>query len=149
MRFIANGMLGGLGKTLRMLGINCTFFSGPEEKLIITARQEGRTVLTRNTKLRGKEGVIFIKGLKVIDQLRELDKKLSIREEFRPLSRCLICNVGIIPIEKVEVKDRVPYYTFLHFEKFYSCPICQRIYWDGSHKKQMEQRIKRIIDALD
>lgn len=148
MRFIADGMLGGLGRLLRMLGVDCSSYSGSQEGLIIQAKKEGRIILTRNTRLRKREGVVFITPLRLIDQLQKINQIYDIKGTSHPLTRCLICNEKIRPVSREEVRDKIPYYTYLHFEEFYQCPICNRIYWNGSHRQEMEERIKRIVDAL-
>ncbi|RKX69851.1 hypothetical protein DRP53_06885 [candidate division WOR-3 bacterium] len=148
MRFIADGMLGGLGRVLRMLGIDCSHFSGPAVQLLLIAKRENRIILTRNTRLKGRKGVIFISSQRIIDQLKELNQNCDIKKLIRPLTRCLICNVEIVPIDKEAVKERIPYYTYLHFDEFYTCPSCHRIYWNGSHRKGMEERVQSYLDAL-
>lgn len=149
MKFIADAMLGGLGRILRMLGIDCLYFTGRAEELIISARREDRIVLTRNTKLKGREGIIFISEPKLIDQLKKLDRTYDIMKIAKPLTRCLICNEEITLVLKEDIKDKVPYYTYLNFDEFYRCPVCNRIYWNGSHRKGMANLIERIVDALD
>lgn len=142
-------MLGGLGRLLRMLGIDCSSFSGHTEELLVSAKREGRIILTRNTHLKCRRGVIFISSQRLIDQLKDLNREYDIRKNANPLSRCLLCNKELLPVAKEDVKDQIPYYTYLHFDEFYQCPGCNRIYWNGSHRKGMERRIRRIVDALN
>ena len=76
MKFLADRMLGKLAKELRMLGYDTVYYQGENAyPLIKLAREEGRVILTRNTKLipkRPEDRIIRIMEDKPPLQLREL-----------------------------------------------------------------------------
>src|SRR4030067_2815810 len=95
MKFLADRMLGKLAKELRMLGYDTVYYRGENAySLIKLAREEGRVILTRSTKLtpkRPEDRIVRIKEDKPSFQLRELIqiKIISLHEET-PFSRCLV-----------------------------------------------------------
>ncbi len=138
-------MLGKLARELRLLGIDCAYQQQPDStQTLKMARSDTRILLTRNTKLKGKESVIFIESEKAADQLKQIfntfpDLKLN------PMSRCLKCNAPLIECEKASVKLKVPFYVYQTQTRFYSCPECGKIYWRGTHYEDMKQRINRYL----
>jgi uncharacterized protein with PIN domain len=93
MKFIADRTLGKLAKELRMLGYDTIYFrSDDTHQLFHLAREERRTLLTRDTKLfakRPEDRVITITEDKPSLQIKELVQKDISVEERQPVSRCL------------------------------------------------------------
>ena len=149
MKFIADRMLGKLAKQLRMLGYD-TVYSRSEDAypLIKLAREEGRVILTRSTKLtpkRPEDYIVRIMEDKPSRQLRELIQREIISLHEEPLfSRCLLCNILLDEIPREEAEGKVPDFIFYQQKEFSRCPQCSRIYWQGSHQDHM----KREIDEL-
>lgn len=143
-KFICNGMLGKLCKLLRICGID-TLYSNRGIAILIEARKEGRIILTRNTRLRGSEGVFFLETSSSNLQMKNVIDRYALQDEIQLFSRCLECNEKLTPVKKESVRDKVPYFTYKHFDKFTICPNCQKVYWKGSHYKKM---VKTIKDAL-
>ncbi len=144
MRFIADKMLGRLAKWLRILGYDTLYFNtqNPRDMCKI-AREEGRLILTRNTKLKGRKNLLFIKGDDLGEQIEEVVKGLNLK--ISPMfNRCLICNQGLKEISPLEVKGRVPEYVFNTQKDFFSCPQCRRIFWKGTHIEHMLKKIDRL-----
>ena len=145
-------MLGKLAKQLRMLGYDTVYYRGEDAyRLIKLAREEGRVILTRNTKLlpRTKEDrIVRIEDDSPSLQIRELIQKgyISLNEE-NLLSRCLLCNVPLHDISREEVDGKVPEFIFYQQKEFYQCPQCLKIYWQGSHQENMKRRIDRLRDC--
>ncbi len=149
MKFIADRMLGKLAKQLRMLGYDTLYYRGEGiYPLIRLGRQEGRVILTRNTKLiprRPEDMILRITEDQPQLQLKELIQKGNIEmDEGKVFSRCLLCNALLDPISRKEVEGKVPDFIFHHQEEFFRCPQCQRIYWPGSHQENMQKRIKEL-----
>lgn len=149
MKFLADRMLGKLAKELRMLGYDTLYYRGEKTyPLIQLAREEGRVILTRNTKLipkRPEDHIIKIKEDKPLLQLRELIQKghLSLNEKLL-FSRCLLCNILLHPIPREEVEGKVPDFIFYQQKDFYWCPKCSKIYWPGSHQDHMQIKIDEL-----
>ena len=149
MKFIADRMLGKLAKGLRMLGYDTIYYRGEDaHQMIQWARQEGRVILTRNSKLipkRPEDRIIRVTGDNPLLQLKELIQKGHISLDAETLlSRCLLCNVLIHEIPRGEAEGKVPDFIFYHHNSFYKCPQCMRIYWQGSHQKNMQKRVEEL-----
>ena len=149
MKFIADRMLGKLAKELRMLGYDTAYCRDEKAYLLIKlAREEGRVILTRSTKLIPKQAedrIVRIMGEKPFDQLRDLIQRRIISLGEEPLfSRCLLCNVLLHEIPREEAEGKVPDFIFYQQKEFFRCAQCSRIYWQGSHR----DRMKREIDEL-
>ena len=143
-KFICNGMLGRLCRLLRIIGIDAAY-SNEGMAILLSARKEGRTILTRNTRLRGKQGVFFIDSPETSLQLRTVIDSYDLSNEVKPFTRCVICNETLIPVEKDAVKNMVPYFTYKHFEEYAQCPQCDRVYWKGSHYKNMLKEVEAML----
>ena len=149
MKFLADRMLGKLAKELRMLGYDTFYYQGADaHQMIQLARQEGRLILTRNTKLtpkRPEDRIIRVMEDNPFLQLKELIQKrhLSLNEE-NLFSRCLLCNALIDEIPREEAEGKVPDFIFYQQKAFYRCPQCRRIYWQGSHQGNMRKRVAEL-----
>ncbi len=152
MKFLVDRMLGKLAKGLRMLGYDTIYYRGEDaHQLLQLARQEGRVILTRNTKLvprRSEDQILRVTQDKPLLQLRELIQKGHIAlDEENLFSRCLLCNTLLNEIPREEVEGKVPDFIFYQQKEFFQCPECRRIYWQGSHPKNMQKKLDELILA--
>jgi uncharacterized protein len=74
----------------------------------------------------------------------EVLDRFDLVRAINPFRRCMRCNEILRPISKEEIRDRLLPQTGQHFDEFYNCPKCGRIYWKGSHYSRM----RRFIDSL-
>jgi len=152
LRFVADQTLGRLAKWLRLLGFDCSFIrakSGAD--IVAIAENERRIILTRDTHLArrlGQDEHLFIKHDDWRNQLNQIIShyNLSMRCE-RFLSICSECNQALIDVLPTEVRGLVPPYVFATRKTFRKCPTCGRIYWGGTHKKKMIERLKILLDT--
>lgn len=149
MKFLADCMLGKLAKELRMLGYDTIYYRGEDtHQLIQRAREDGRAILTRNTKLiqkRPEDRIIRLKEDHPLLQLMELVQKEHISLNRKNLfSRCLLCNVLVVEIPREEAEGKVPDFIFYQQKTFYRCPQCKRIYWQGSHQENMQKKVEHL-----
>lgn len=132
-----------------MLGYDTVYYRGKNAyPLIKLAREEGRVILTRTTKLtpkRPEDRIVRITEDKPSFQLRELIqiKIISLHEET-PFSRCLVCNILLNEMPREEAEGKVPDFIFYQRKKFFRCPQCSRIYWQGSHQDHMQKKIEEL-----
>lgn len=132
-----------------MLGYDTVYYRGEDAyPLIKLAREEGRVILTRTTKLtpkRPEDRIVRIMEDKPSFQLRELIqiKIISLHEET-PFSRCLVCNNLLNEMPREEAEGKVPDFIFYQRKKFFRCPQCSRIYWQGSHQDYMQKKIEEL-----
>ncbi|HEC78412.1 MAG TPA: hypothetical protein ENI34_04625 [candidate division WOR-3 bacterium] len=146
-RFICDGMLGKLCKLMRMCGID-TAYSNRGRSIIIEAKRDNRIVLTKNTLLKNKNGVHFLESTDPAVQLKNILIYYSLRNEIKLFSRCIECNCRLQVVDKETVKDKIPYFTYKNFKEFAQCPQCRKVYWKGSHYKNMKKKVDEIIGGL-
>jgi len=150
MKFVVDRMLGKLAKGLRMLGYDTIYYRGEDVgPLIQLARQEDRVILTRNTKLtQGKSDIAILRVTEdnPILQLRELIERgdISLNKEALFI-RCLLCNNLLNEIPREEVVGKVPDFILYQQKRFFQCPQCQRIYWQGSHQQHMQKKVSELL----
>lgn len=137
-------MLGKLSRLLRIIGIDSAY-SNEGMVILLLARKEGRIILTRNTRLRGREGVFFLDVMEPEQQLYAVVDAYDLWREIKPFTRCVICNEKLAPVEKEAVRGKVPHFTYKHFDEYAKCPQCERIYWKGSHYKNMIAEVKTVL----
>ena len=111
--------------------------SADEDRILLT-RDRGllmRTVVTRGCYLRNTEPAL---------QLAELLQRFDLARAITPFRRCMHCNAVLRPVPKETISDRLLPQTRQHFNEFYNCPQCDRIYWKGSHYRRMRQFIDSV-----
>ena len=147
MKFVADKMLGGLAKWLRVIGQDVTY--GPHLSgygLIRAARREERLILTRDRSLARKNppDYIFIRSDRFREQLKQVVEAYRIDPFERAFCRCIECNSLLQPISKDSVREKVPPYVFSTQESFSLCPECRRIYWPATHQQKMLGELKNL-----
>lgn len=147
MRFVVDCMLGKLAKWLRMLGHDTAYVAGADDdQLVRLAVREDRILLTRDRRLaerrmlRGRS--LFVDWGSTSAQVRQVLESLNLKVSKDELfTRCTICNGSIVPIEKEQVKERVPPYVYKTQDEYGFCADCDKIYWKGTH-------VQHVLEAL-
>jgi len=148
-RFITDRMLGTLTRYLRFMGYNTVSANGfdegnvKEDTLLLSfAEQDSRILLTRDTELafRGKERAVLITSDDVLEQVEQLVDR-GVIERRLVMDRCSLCNTPLRTATEEEIagaeyapQDRTGF-------TFFWCVQCRRLYWNGSHTKQLLERI--------
>ena len=151
MKFIADAMLGRLAKWLRILGFDVLYYRDIDDREVVRiAREQERTILTRDTQLsnrRGLPGVIFIEKDDVLGQLSQITAMLDFSQAALS-GRCVICNglLDEVP-QKEEIRDLVPEYIYLNLPRFMRCRGCGKVYWEGSHHRGIRDKVKGVLSA--
>jgi uncharacterized protein with PIN domain len=148
-KFIADAMLGRLAKWMRLLGFDVLYYPEINDSQVVKiARQQERTVLTRDTGLlmrRGLKDTIFIKSDEVYEQLAELKDRLNFLNAD-PMGRCVLCNGTLSRVpRKEEVRNMVPDFVYHNIRDFTKCAACGKIYWEGSHYKRFKEKIEELL----
>jgi hypothetical protein len=152
MKFIADNNVGKLAKWLRIIGYDTLFFDEKDDgKLIKIAIKEDRTILTRDTQIMerrlvasGKLKAILIKQDDPKAQLQEVVAKLNLDYHRNPFSLCLECNQPLMPKSREEVQKLVFPYVFKTQDHYMECPVCHRIYWQGTHWQRMSKELNEL-----
>ena len=77
-----------------------------------------------------------------LEQLRQ--DQLDLARGARPFSLCLHCNAPLHPIDKALAAPSLPPKVQEHYERFSTCDLCKRVFWEGSHW----QRMRTMVDGL-
>ncbi len=147
-RFVADAHLGGLAHMLRMLGFDTLYdnhFS--DDEITAICEHDDRIVLTRDRELLKRRAVThgcYVHALKTEAQLHEIVGRLDLARGARPFTRCLHCNAPLRPVDKASVLDCLPPRVREHYTRFSTCDVCGRVYWEGSHWRNM----RRVLDGL-
>ena len=148
-RFFADVMLGRLAKWLRLLGFDTLYFNDiTDNRLLRIAKDQGRIILTRDTRLiriKGIKDYLLINANDTFSQLLEVIDTLKLTH-FNLLSRCVKCNGMLTRIlDKNEIKDSVPEFVFLQFTFFLRCSDCGKVYWEGTHPKKFREKLAEVL----
>lgn len=140
-RFLVDAMLGTLATRLRAFGYDTEWRRDTADSLLLReSAAEGRVVLTQDRELAtiGGRSAYFVRGRTVEEQIAEVAKRFGLSPTSdRLFSRCSICNTKLSPVDKEAVRDRVPAKAFAHYDEFWICEPCDKIYWKGSHHEEL------------
>ena len=152
-KFIADVMMGGFVRLMRIMGFDVEYSKDLSvEQIIEKARKEKRVIVTRRKSYRFPPDVevIVMEENYPHDQVKRVFEILGLEaDEEKFLSRCLICNRELEDVEKEEVKGLVPEYVFKTKDEFARCPSCGRIYWEGTHHSNMAKMVEMFLKRRD
>lgn len=154
-RFVVDHNVGKLARWLRLMGYDARFFDGGDDgELVSLALNEGRIILTRDTRImerrlvtKGRLKALLIGSDQPLKQIRQVVDSLRLDYRFKPFSLCLECNQPLLDREKVEIEGLVPPYVYKTQQQFRQCPACGRFYWRGTHWRAMTRRLEGLGEA--
>ncbi len=150
MKFIVDVMLGRLARWLRILGYDTIYDAHfTDDELFFKAHQEKRILLTRDSDLAGRmnpQFCLFITEQAVRNQVKQVINHFQLNTEENLFTRCTLCNEVIKSISKNLVEGRVPKFVFDSSQEFYYCEKCDKIYWAGSHIKQVRELLSKLTE---
>ena len=141
-------MLGGLARWLRLLGHDTAYDpTAGDRELLARAAVEQRILLTRDTRIVPPAGVrlALVRALGTEGQLREAAARFDLAWTADAFTRCIRCNVPLLPASAADVEEKVPDYVRATQEVFCACPCCGRVYWPGTHRTAMEKTLRRLL----
>jgi len=147
--FVADVMLGRLAKWLRIAGFDVLYSNRfSDDELVALSRQEGRILLSRDTRLLVRKAVqrfIFLESESIQSQLRQVFEDARITGLPGALTRCLSCNDLLMEITREHVRGRVPPFVFATQPSFKSCPKCEKVYWAGTHRRSVMRMLETLL----
>ena len=147
-RFVLDVHLGKLARKLRMLGFDVQHERFCKDSdLVSISVGEGRIILTRDKGLLKNKVVThgyWVRATKAQEQLGEVMERFDLFSQIKPFTRCMVCNGPIGEIEKQQVKDQLPEKTRPYHDRFYACSDCGKIYWEGSHYRNMKEFVQSL-----
>lgn len=155
LNFVVDNNVSKLARWLRMIGYDTLLLKEKaDERMIEIALSQSRVILTKDTQLMkrrlvtsGRLKVLFIKQDNPKMQLQETAESFNLDYYFRPFSLCLECNQPLMPRGREEVRDLVPPHVFETQERYTECPLCHRIYWQGTHWQAMIKALKDLVEG--
>ncbi len=141
-------MHGKLARLARVYGFNTIYFSSKLKDSQILERLKSlkgvfitsdKELLKRASKL---NNIIVIYGRAPLEQLlKEASKYLE-----KGPSRCAYCNTPLEIVSKDNLPLKPPEKVLEYHKEFFYCPKCNKLYWKGSHWRNMEKIFKKIKD---
>jgi uncharacterized protein with PIN domain len=139
-------MLGRLCTWLRLIGEDCEYDNRWDDaELLYRRRATGRVVLSRDRALLRRlppGGGVPIRSDRPLEQLAEVCATvgLPVRRD-RLFTRCVRCNAPLGELCRLDAAAQVPPYIFSTQPAFRHCPLCDRIYWAGTHRASAVERL--------
>jgi uncharacterized protein with PIN domain len=149
LRFAVDAMLGRLARWLRLLGFDAVFEADvPDEQLVRRALDEERWILTRDRALPVEwqvPRVHVVAAESPFEQLREVVRTFALAERVALFARCSRCNAPLEAVAVEAVAARLPARVRERHTRFFACPRCGRVYWEGTHVERMRRVIDRAL----
>lgn len=146
-RFCADVHLGKLARLLRMLGIDTAYRNDYTRQEFIEVAKSGQRILLSKDRSFAKLPEIEFFQINSSDsfkQLKQVIEHYQLTPLFAPFTRCLYCNCLLDKKDKKEIVSRLLPKTIRHFDEFWQCPCCGRLYWKGSHYDRMLKVIEQL-----
>ena len=146
-KFVADSMLLGLARWLRFLGFQTWNFQDIQDLKELLRKDPNIIYLTcskTNIQQLNPTNYYLITEDMIERQLHKIDDQFGIFQSINLLSLCTICNSAVEEVDKKEAGKKVPSNVSTNFDKFWKCPDCQRIYWDGGHIRRLKNKLVRM-----
>jgi hypothetical protein len=152
-RFILDQHLARLAAYLRLLGLDTLHWARAEDATLARiAVAEERILLTRDKGLLMRKVVVhggFVRARAPREQVLEVLHRFGAPERLAPFSRCLVCNAPLRDADPAAVRDRLPAGTRGVYHRFWSCPSCARVFWEGPHVRRMQGWVDAWLNHPD
>jgi uncharacterized protein with PIN domain len=79
-----------------------------------------------------------------MEQVQQLIDLHLVRRRLA-MSRCSLCNTELREATTCEIENTEYAPKDWRDLSFFWCRHCQKLYWNGSHGKQLEQRVEREL----
>jgi uncharacterized protein with PIN domain len=151
MRFLVDGMLGGLARWLRILGQEVRYdASAKDNDLLRIAHEENMVLLTRDEELVKRAIARKITSVLVLGETEE-QRLAQMASTFgmhldadMAEAKCPDCGSDLKETSKNDIANKVPQASLKHYNQFWKCTNqdCEKVYWIGSHWKQIRQTLE-------
>jgi len=155
-KFLADSMLGKLARWLRILGHDAIYSTQlSDSELLELAKKENRVLLTKDLELYQRaiaKGIdaLYLEGKSESERLAEVAKRYSLTLEIdMEKSHCPLCNTKLEATPKEQLSGELEKNTFTYYDKFWKCPNCGQVYWQGAHWKQISNTLKEAQAKLE
>jgi uncharacterized protein with PIN domain/tRNA(Ser,Leu) C12 N-acetylase TAN1 len=139
--FLVDHMLGRLVTWLRVLGYDAIYARDEADSALLRrARLEQRVLITRDHALAQARSArtLLVEARAPMEQLAEVARALGLRlDPRRMFTRCSLCNGPVQPVDKEQVRDRLPDAASALYDQLTYCPVCDKVYWKGNQYERM------------
>ncbi|MFV8228656.1 Mut7-C RNAse domain-containing protein [Mycolicibacterium fortuitum] len=151
-RFVVDVNLGRLARLLRVLGFDVWWSSDADDQTLADiSLDQQRILLTRDRGLLKRRTIthgLFVHSQHPEEQTLEVLRRLDLRRQTKPFTRCVRCNGQLAAVAKDEVIDQLEPLTRRYYDEFSRCPECGRIYWAGSHFDKLSRLVDWLLERL-
>ena len=155
MKFLADAMLGKLTRWLRILGQDVVYsIEFNDSELLDLVKKEKRVLLTKDFELykraisKGLDSY-NVEGMTESEHLASIAKRYNLDLSVNmDNSHCPLCNAKLVSIPKEQLKLELETNTFAYYNKFWKCPNCGQIYWQGGHWTQINNTLNQAKTKL-
>ena len=147
-RFAVDANVGRLAKWLRAMGYDSLFIPDVDDgELLWIAESQDRIIVTKDRHIMrrrvvaaGQVKAVLVSSDDFREQMQQLTETLGLT--FRNgFTLCIECNEPLRRISKEQVGNRVPPFVFSTQHQFNECPGCGKLYWRGTHWRNMRQEL--------
>lgn len=148
--FLVDRMLGRLARWLRTLGYDTWYIKDLGDIDWAGMRETtGRILLTRDAGRVRKHRpgrYLLIEHDRWEAQVQQVVNTLGLApSRERCFTRCLQCNDLLEEVDAAAVRERVPDHISAVHIRFRGCPSCQRVFWRGTHRHEMDRWLERSL----
>lgn len=155
-KFFVDAMLGNIAKKLRLMGYDTRYEANIEDaRLVELAVKDHRIIISRDDNLVRKAlklGIksIFLGNKEEIKQIREIINKLNLKsvQINGDKARCTKCNSKTNLVDKKNLNNKLPIRILEFNEKFWECKSCDKIFWEGTHIKNLQKLVGELNGSL-
>ena len=152
LKFFADVNAASVVRWLRAIGIDTAWEDAiADDALIRRAIEEKRYVLTLDKRILREfraDHVFLLSSEKPLDQFAEIVRRFDIPKPKEFFTRCLVCNTILREAEAREIAENAPPLAQENHENFSFCPVCSKIYWEGSHARRMRHAIESVFAEI-
>ena len=147
-------MLGRLCTWCRILGIDTVFSTtASDTEMLERAKSEDRVLATMDRELvercaKNKIRCVSIASKKTEEQIAQIIKELGVPINFPNDMLCPVCNGEMKEAKAIELGGVVPDDVLAKSPRFWRCASCGKIYWEGSHWRNMLKFYEKVRALL-
>lgn len=147
-RFVLDTHLGRLARYLRLAGFDTRYSNDCDDAtLAAIADEQRRILLTRDRGLLKRARVVHGRFVRADDphvQLDDIAIHFLLGARMAPFSRCSDCNTPLAAVDKTDIVHRLAPLTRRYYERFALCPACDKLFWSGSHTRDVRAWLDRL-----
>jgi uncharacterized protein with PIN domain len=154
--FLADAMLGGIARKLRIFGFDTSYILHTnDDEILKIGIAENRIILTCDKELfkralKREAYSVLLQGSDDLKDIIHILSKCGIASlKFNNInSRCPICNGLLIRKKSSDVIEDIHLNVLKQHDQFFKCSDCKKIYWEGSHLTHIQQTVKLINENM-